>query len=294
MGAVAEADVPPGRPRARAEDHDLPVTVVAPSKGWHIVDFSELWAYRELLYFLTWRDVKVRYKQTVLGAAWAVIQPFVMMVVFTVVFGNLAGVSSHGVPYPIFAFAALVPWTLFAQSLGASSGSLVGSANLISKVYFPRLIAPLAAAGSHLIDFIVAFALLLAMMVYYGIGPTVAVVWLPAFTLLAVTAAFSIGIWLSALNVKYRDVQHAVPFLIQLMLFASPIGYSAAEFSGVWSVVYSLNPMAGVAEGFRWALLGTDTRPGPTIAISTVATVALLLGGLFYFRRVERTFADVI
>lgn len=254
----------------------------------------ELWAFRELLYFLVWRDVKVRYKQTFLGASWAILQPVMLMVVFTIFLGRLAGVGSEGVPYPIFTYVALVPWTLFAQSVNASTVSLVGSANLVSKVYFPRLLLPIAATGSFLLDFGLALGVLGGMMVWYGIEPTVNVVWLPAFTLLSVVTALSVGTWFAALNARYRDVQYAVPFLIQVWLFASPVAYPSSRITGGWRIVYGLNPMAGVVEGFRWALLGTGDGPGVLVAVSCAMAVLLLIGGILYFQRVERTLADVI
>ncbi|MFA5786441.1 MAG: ABC transporter permease [Actinomycetota bacterium] len=271
-----------------------PSILIRPSKGWVRLDVRELWAYRELLFFLVWRDVKVRYKQTVFGAAWAILQPFMLMVVFSIFLGRLAHVPSEGLPYPIFAYSALVPWTLFAQSLSGASDSLVGSSNLITKVYFPRLILPMAAAGSFVIDFVIALGLLVGMMLYYGVHPSAAILWLPALTVLAMLTALSVGIWLGALNVRYRDVRYALPFLVQLWLFASPVAYSSSLVPKAWRGIYALNPMAGVVEGFRWALLGTKTRPGAMIAVSAAATLVIFVGGLAYFRRVERTFADVI
>jgi lipopolysaccharide transport system permease protein len=268
--------------------------VIEPTRGWKRLRLGELWRYRELLYFLVWRDVKVRYKQTVLGASWAVLQPFLLMIVFSVFLGHLARIPSNGVPYPIFAYSALVPWTLFSSSLTGASSSLVKNVNLVGKAYFPRLILPLAAGGSFLLDFVIALALVFGMMVYYGVYPSWAILWLPALSLLALSAAFAVGIWLSAVNVRYRDVQYAVPFLVQLWLFASPVAYPSTLVPKAWRVLYGLNPMAGVVEGFRWALLGTNTRPGPLIAVSALATLALLAAAMAYFQKLEKTFADVI
>lgn len=274
---------------------DLTKTI-APTRGWLDVRLREVWNYRELLFFLTWRDVKVRYKQTFFGAAWAVIQPFMLMVVFSVFLADLVtggGSFPSDIPYPIFTMTALVPWTLFAQSLMWSSTSLVSGANLVSKIYFPRLILPLAATGSFLLDFVIALVVLVGMMLINDITPSSAVIWLPVFTLLALVSALAFGIWLSAINARYRDVQYAIPFLIQLLLFASPIAYPSGHIQDRIGPLYGLNPMAGVVEGFRWALLGTE-RPGGMIVVSAVAAVALFIGGVFYFRKVERTIADVI
>ena len=271
-----------------------PLTVIEPAKGWRLRAVREIWTYRELLFFLTWRDVKIRYKQTLLGGTWAVLQPFLLMLVFALFLGHLAGISSRvDIPYPIFAFAGLVPWTLFAQSLINSSDSLVRGTDLVSKVYFPRLILPIAAAGSFVFDFVIAFGLLVVMMVYYGIAPTGAVVWLPAFTALAVAAALAVGVWLAALNVRYRDVRYVVPFAVQLWMFATPVAYPASLVPERWRAVYYLNPMAGVIEGFRWALAG-GPPPGALTLVSATVVVALIIGGSLYFRRVEGTFADVI
>ena len=271
-----------------------PTLHIAPSKGWVSLKLKELWEYRELLYFLTWRDLKVRYKQTALGAAWAIIQPFFTMVVFSLFFGRLAKVPSDGVPYPIFSFTALVPWTFFANGLTQSSNSLVGSANLITKVYFPRLAIPISSVLSGIVDFVLAFAVLLAMMLYYGIIPTVNVLWLPLFLLLALIASLGVGLWLSALNVEYRDVRYVVPFITQFWLFITPIAYPSSLLPEPWRTLYGLNPMVGVVEGFRWALLGTKTAPGPLIAVSSTAALVILVTGAFYFRRMEKTFADIV
>jgi lipopolysaccharide transport system permease protein len=277
-----------------AVSSDIPVTIVKPSKGWISLKLDELWEYRELLYFLIWRDVKVRYKQTVLGAAWAIIQPFFTMVVFSLFFGKLAKMPSDGMPYPIFAYAALVPWMFFASGLNNSSNSLVGSASLIKKVYFPRLLVPISSIIPGLIDFFLAFAVLLGMMFFYRIWPTVNIIWLPFLLLLAFITALGVGLWLSALNVQFRDVRYTVPFLIQFWLFASPIAYPSSLLSEPWRTLYGINPMAGVVEGFRWALLGTDTAPGPIVIVSSVVSLMLLTSGAFYFRRMEKTFADVV
>jgi lipopolysaccharide transport system permease protein len=275
-------------------DMETPVTVITPSHGWVALQLSKVWEYRELLYFLTWRDIKVRYKQTVLGVAWAIIQPFFTMAVFSIFFGRLAKIPSDGVPYPLFSYAALVPWTFFAHGLSQSSDSLVASANLLKKVYFPRLIIPIAAIFSSVVDFVLAFIVLLVMMLFYGIMPTVNVLWLPYFLLLALTTSLGVGLWLSAMNVQFRDVRYTVPFLTQFWLFATPIAYPSSLLSEPWRTLYGINPMVGVVESFRWALLGAATAPGPIVLVSSLASLALLVSGLFYFRRMEKTFADVV
>ena len=267
---------------------------IEPAKGWVALRLDELWQYRELLYFLAWRDIKVRYKQTALGAAWAVIQPFFTMVVFSLFFGKLAGLSSDGVPYPLFSYAALVPWTFFANGLAQSSDSLVGSANLVRKVYFPRLAIPIAAILSGVVDFCIAFVVLLFMMLYFGVAPTANIVWLPLFALLTIVASLGVGLWLSALNVQFRDVRYVVPFIVQVWLFATPIAYSSSLLSEPWRTVYGLNPMAGVVEGFRWALLGTETAPGAMVAVSAIVALTMLVASAYYFRRMEHTFADQV
>lgn len=271
---------------------DATIIRIEPSKGWVSLKLSELWAYRELVYFLVWRDIKVRYKQTALGAAWAVIQPLLTMLVFSIFFGRLAKMPSDGVPYPIFTFAALVPWTLFANGLTQSANSLVGSANLITKVYFPRLAIPIASVSAAVVDFALALLVLLAMMLYYGIVPTHKVLWLPLFLLLTIVTTLGVGLWFSALNVQYRDVRYVVPFTVQFWLFATPIAYPSSLLPEPWRMLYALNPMVGVVEGFRWALLDTQTAPGPMIAASSAAALLILIGGAFYFRRMEKTFAD--
>ena len=255
---------------------------------------ADLWAYRELLGFLVWRDVAVRYKQTALGVAWAVIQPFFTMVIFSVFFGALAKMPSDGVPYPVFAYCGLLPWQLFAQALNDSGNSLVSNQNLITKVYFPRLVIPIAAVLAGLVDFAIAFLILLVMMAVFRIAPTASLVMLPAFLLLAVASALAVGLWLAALNVQYRDVRYTIPFLAQAWLFATPVAYSSTLVPARWRLLYGLNPMAGVVEGFRWSLLGAGPGPGPMVAVSTAVVVVLLVGGFYYFRRMERTFADVV
>ena len=278
----------------RLEAEAIPLLRIEPSKGWVSLKLAEVWEYRELLYFLTWRDIKVRYKQTILGAAWAIIQPLMIMVIFSLFFGRLAKMPSDGLPYPIFSYAALVPWTFFAYGLTQSSNSLVNSASLIKKVYFPRLAIPIATVLSGVVDFVLAFIVLLGMMLLYGIVPTINVFWLPLFLVLALITSLGVGLWLSAMNVQFRDVRYTVPFLTQFWLFATPIAYPSSLLSEPWRTVYAINPMVGVVEGFRWALLGVDTAPGPIIFVSTLAAVAILITGAFYFRRLEKTFADVV
>ena len=271
-----------------------PVTVIRASQRPGLRDLGELWAYRELLYFLVWRDLKVRYRQTVLGVLWAIIQPLATTLVFSIFFGRLARMPSDGVPYPLFALAALVPWTFFAQALSQASNSVISSQELIRRIYFPRIAIPLAAVLPGLVDFVVAFLVLLGAMAIYGFFPGLAVFWLLPLVLLTAATALGVGLWLAAINVRYRDVRHIVPFLIQIWLFLTPIAYPSSLLSEPWRTVYGLNPMAGVVEGFRWALLGTGTAPGPMIAVSATMTALLLTGGVAYFRRMERTFADVI
>ena len=282
---------------APAAAHETPLahaeTVIAPegSTGGAV---RELWTYRELVFFLIWRDLKVRYKQTALGVTWVVLQPVFTMVVFSVFFGRLASVPSDGVPYPLFAFAALVPWTFFSYGLTQAANSVVMSQHLITKVYFPRLAIPVATVVAGLVDLLLAFIVLLGMMAWYGRWPTLNVVWLPLFILLAIVTCLGVGILFAALNVEFRDVRYIVPFVAQFWLLATPIAYPSSLLSQPWRTVYALNPMVGVVEGFRWALLGTATRPGPIIVASASAALGLLLVGVLYFRRMERTFADVI
>jgi len=275
-------------------EEDIQVMRIAPSRGWVALQLKEVWAYRELLYFMIWRDVKVRYKQTALGAAWAIIQPVFTMIVFSLFFGRLGKIPSDGIPYPLFSYAALVPWAFFSHGLSQASNSLVGSGNLIKKVYFPRLSIPIAAVTSGLIDFALAFSVLLGMMLYYGVVPTGNVIWLPLLLLLTLITSLGVSLWLSALNVQFRDVRHAIPFLTQCWLFATPIAYPSSLLSEPWRTLYSINPMVGVVEGFRWALLGAETAPGPMVIVSALAALAILVSGTFYFRRLEKTFADVI
>jgi lipopolysaccharide transport system permease protein len=270
------------------------VTVIRPSRGWLSVDVQELWEYRDLIYFLVWRDIKVRYKQTALGAAWAVLQPLLTMVVFSLFFGRLSRVPSDGVPYPLFSLAALVPWSFFSYGLSQSANSLVGSQNLIKKVYFPRLAIPLGTVLSGLVDFGLGLLVLLVMMLAYGIIPGFRALWTLPLLLLTLVAALGVGFWLSALNVKYRDVRFIVPFLIQLWLFATPIAYPSSLLKEPWRTVYAINPLVGVVEGFRWALLGTKTAPGAMLVVSSLATLLIFLGGIMYFRRTESTFADLV
>lgn len=284
----------PGAAGAPSWLDDLPEIVIRPSRGWVSLNLHDLWEYRELLYFLTWRDIKIRYKQTVLGASWAILQPFFTMVVFSLFFGRLAGIPSDDIPYPIFSYAALVPWQFFANGLTTSASSLVGDANLLKKVYFPRLVMPISAVMAGGVDFLLAFVVLLGMMLFYGIAPTANVVWLPLLLLLALVTSLGVGLWLTAMNVQFRDVRYVVPFLVQAWMFASPIAYPSTLLDQPWRTLYGINPMAGVVEGFRWALLGTETAPAPVIAVSSVVAAALLVSGAFYFRRMERTFADVV
>lgn len=283
--------IPGSDPR---QSESFAVLRIEPSRGWVSLGLRELWDYRELVYFFIWRDIKVRYKQTVLGGLWAILQPFFTMLIFSVFFGRLAKIPSEGVPYPLFAFAALVPWQFFANGLSQSSTSLVASSNLVAKVYFPRLALPTSKVLSGIVDFLLAFAMLIALMLYYGAKPTYHLFWLPFFFLLALTTALGVSIWFSALHVQFRDVQHAIPFVVQAWLFATPVAYPSSLLSEPWRTLYGINPMVGVVEGFRWALLGTNTAPGPIIAVSSTVSIALLVSGTFYFRRLEKTFADIV
>jgi len=277
----------------RAAYRNAPSIVVEATRSWDL-NFREIWDYRDLLFFLAWRDISIRYKQTVLGASWAVIQPFLTMILFTIFFGKLAAVPSEGVPYPVFTFAALLPWQYFSTTLGNVANSLVNNSNLLSKVYFPRLLIPISSLLPPAVDFVIAFLVLLGLMIFYHLSPTSNVVWLPVFMLLALVTTLGAGLWLAALNVKYRDVRYIVPVMVQFGMFVSPVAYPSSLVPAPWRTLYALNPMAGVIEGFRWALLGTDTAPGPLVAVSAVAALILLVSGLFYFRRTEKTFADVI
>jgi lipopolysaccharide transport system permease protein len=271
------------------------ITVIKPSRGWVALNLRDLWSYRELIFFLTWRDIKVRYKQAALGVGWAILQPILTMVIFSVVFGKLAKMpTDNQIPYPIFSFVALLPWQLFANALQRAGTSLVSSAHLITKVYFPRLVIPISAVAAGLIDFVISFVVLLGMMVFYKIYPTWNMLWLIPLVLLALLTALAVGLWLSALNVQYRDVQQMIPFLIQAWMYASPVAYSAKLIpGGIWEIIYGLNPMAGVIQGFRWALLG-GSQPGILLYVSIAMVLFLLVTGLYYFRRMEKTFADTV
>lgn len=270
------------------------VVVIEPSSGWPSLRLRELWRYRELLYFLAWRDVKVRYKQTALGVAWAVLQPVLTMVVFTIFFGRVAKLPSQGLPYPLFSLAGLLPWTFFATGLTQSSGSLVASSNLITKVYFPRLVVPVASTLAGIVDVGFALVVLLAMMAVYGVAPGLAILLVPAILALALTATLGVGLWFSALNVQYRDVRYIVPVLVQLWLLATPIAYPSSLLDEPWRTLYGLNPMAGVVDAFRWAVVGAPAPPGGMVALSAAVSLLLVTGGAYYFRRVERRFADVV
>lgn len=284
-----------GKPSNRsARSHNYAHIHIEPAKGFSFPDFRELLNYRELLYFLVWRDIKVRYKQTVFGAAWAILQPLLTMVVFSIFFGRLAGVPSEGVPYPIFSYAALVPWTFFANGVSSSANSLVGSSHLITKVYFPRLVIPISSVLAGFPDLVLAFIVLLGMMLFFGIAPTANIVWLPLLLALAFVTAVGVGLWLSALNVQFRDIRYVTPFLIQLWLFATPVAYPSSLVPEPLRLLYALNPMVGVVEGFRWALLDTDTPPGPIVMVSAFVAISILASGLSYFRKMEDTFADVV
>jgi lipopolysaccharide transport system permease protein len=271
------------------------VTTIRPSRGWLGVNLSELWRYRELIYFLIWRDVKVRYKQTLLGAAWAILKPFFSMVVFSVIFGTLARIPTDEVPPPLFYYSGLLPWVFFQDGISKASNSLVTGRNLITKVYFPRLAIPLSSVIAGLVDFMLAFLVMIGMMVYYGYRPSSAIWTLPLFMLLAFFTSLGGGLWLAALNVTYRDIGYVTPFLVQVWLYASPVVYSATLITGdLWQLVYGLNPMAGVVQGFRWAMLGVGQPPSSFLAASVAVSLLLLISGTLYFRRMERTFADVI
>lgn len=274
--------------------NSYPKVILKPSKGWLGINLPEIWRYRELIYFLTWRDIKVRYKQAVLGIAWAVLQPVLTMAITSVVFGYLLKVSSGDVPYPVFVMAALLPWHLFSTSLQKSSQSLVGNAHLLTKIYFPRLIIPVSSVMAVMLDFAISFLVLIATMLIYKTYPTWNIFWLIPLTFLAVLAALAVGLWLSALNVQYRDVQHMVPFIIQIWMYASPVVYSIDIIPvGIFRTLYGLNPMVGVVQGFRWALFG-GSAPDLTLLISTMVVLILFISGLYYFRRMEKTFADIV
>ncbi len=300
--ATPAHDIPPttsassgaATPRELPAASEIRMIRIQPSRGWVSLGLAELWAYRELVVFLTWRDIKVRYKQTLLGAGWAIIQPVFGMVVFTVFFGRLAKMPSDGIPYPVFSFAALVPWTFFANGLSQASAVLVGSTNLVTKVYFPRLAMPIASVLSGVVDLLIAMAVLVGLMLYYGITPGLDLLWLPAFVALGVATALGIGTWLAAMNVRFRDVRYVVPFMIQLWMFVTPVVYPSSLVKEPWRTIYGLNPMAGVIDGFRWALLGTPAPPTSMLAVSTLTASALMMSGLYYFRRMESSFADLV
>lgn len=270
------------------------IIFIKPTKGWGSLNLRELWLYRELIYFLTWRDLKVRYKQTVLGAGWAILQPVLSMIVFSIFFGSLLNVPSEGVPYPIFSYAALLPWGVFAKALNDTGRSLVSNRAMLTKIYFPRMVIPLASVFSSLADFLIAFIVMLGLMFYYRIAPTSNIWTLPLFLLLAVITALGVGLWLSAMNVLYRDIGYMIPYITQLWFYLTPIVYSSSEVPEQWRFFYALNPMVGVVEGFRWALLGTSDAPDPMIAVSATISVVIFISGMFYFRRMERTFADMV
>ena len=271
-----------------------PVLRITPPARWWEIRFGELWEYRELLYFFVWRDIKIRYKQTAIGAAWAVLQPLLTMIVFTLFFGKLAHIPSEGLPYPIFYYSALLPWMYFAASLQNATNTIVENQRVITKVYFPRLDLPLSSVLSGLVDFGVSFLMFVAMVIYFGIGPSAALLWLPAFLLLALLTALGVGLWLSALNAIYRDVRYVVPFLVQFWLFASPVAYPSSLVPEKWRWLYGLNPMAGVIEGFRWSLTGRGEPPGRLILVSSGVVLVVLLSGVAYFQKMETTIADVV
>jgi lipopolysaccharide transport system permease protein len=272
----------------------VPIVRITPPTRWWILPFGELWDFRELVYFFVWRDIKIRYKQTAIGAAWAVLQPLLTMLIFSLFFGRLAHIPSEGLPYPIFYYSALLPWMYFAAALQNATNTIVENQRVITKVYFPRLALPLASVLSGLVDFGVSFAMFVVLMIYYGIRPTPALLWFPAFILLAILTALGVGLWLSALNALYRDVRYVLPFLVQFWLFASPVAYPASLVPQKWRWLYGLNPMAGVIEGVRWSLTGHTSPPGRLIFVSTAAVLVLLASGLAYFQKVETTVADVV
>jgi lipopolysaccharide transport system permease protein len=272
----------------------VPSIIIQPRQGLFHLDLGSVWLYRELLYFLAWREIKVRYKQTIIGTAWAILQPLMTMAILTIVFGKFAKIPSDGLPYPLFAYVALLPWEYFSQALSRSGIGVVNDANLIRKIYFPRLIIPLAAVVTPLVDFFLSLLILLGMMLWFGVMPTWRVIALPLFLLMALLTALSLGLWLSALNVRYRDIRHIIPFLTQLWMFASPIAYPVSLVPEQWRLLYSLNPLVGVVEGFRWALLGNDSPNFSIMAVSAAVVLVVLVGGVVYFKKMEQTFADVI
>ncbi|MBC8506399.1 MAG: ABC transporter permease [Anaerolineales bacterium] len=270
--------------------------LLRPTRGWSALNLGDLWRYRELIFFLTWRDIKVRYKQTVLGAAWAIIRPVMTMLVYSLIFGQLANLDSEGVPYTIFTYVALLPWQLFSKAMNDTGRSMVSNRNMITKVYFPRLVIPISTVLSGLVDFLIAFIILIGMMIYYDISLTSAIWTLPLFLILTLVSALGVGLWFSSMNVLYRDVGYMLPFLIEMWKYLTPVAYSAQYVTGTWKIIYSLNPMAGVVQGFRWALLGIelDATATMTMSISIGVSILVLISGLFYFRRMERTFADMV
>lgn len=290
LSRAREASTPEFR---QAANTSAPLTIIKPTVGWAKLRLDELWEFRELVFFFIWRDVKVRYKQTALGAAWAIIQPLFTMIVFSIFFGRLAGVPSDNIPYPLFALGGLVPWMFFMNGLTHGANSLVENEKLLKKVFFPRLVVPIAAVFAGLIDFVIALLLLVVAMFHYGVWPDASIVLLPIFVLVGGIAATGVALWLSALNVQYRDVRYVVPFLGQIWMFASPIAYPSSLLSESWRIAYALNPMVGVVEGVRWSLLNTPAPPWQVFAVSTAVAVVLLITGAFFFRRVERHFADI-
>lgn len=279
--------------RLKAEERPPHITI-QPSRGWVSLRTRDLVEYRELIFYLTWRDIKVRYKQTILGALWAILQPLFTMVIFSIFFGKLAGIPSDGLPYPLFCYSGMVIWTFFANGVLGSSNSMVEASNTIKKIYFPRLIIPISSIMSGVIDFALAFTILLVMMAYYGVWPGWNVLWLPLFLLMALISAMGVGFWFSAMNVLFRDVRYAIPFIIQAWLFLTPIAYPTSLLSNGWKIVYGLNPMAGIVDGLRWSLLGVSSKPDSMIIVSAGISVFIFVTGAFYFRRTERVFADVI
>jgi lipopolysaccharide transport system permease protein len=280
--------------KSQGDSQEIPWFEIRPTTGWFSLDLRELWAYRELAYFLAWREIKVRYKQTAIGVAWAVLQPLAMMAVFTIFFGKLGNLPSDGIPYPLFAFAALLPWQLFSRTITECTNSLVADQRLITKVYFPRIIIPLATTMSAIVDFAISAGLLVALMFFYGVVPGIEIVWLPVFILLMLIAALGVGFWLSALNVEYRDVRYALPFVNQFWLFVTPVVYSSSLVPERWRLLYGLNPMVGVIEGFRWSLLGVGKGPSPMLAISATIAIVLFISGIIWFHRREQTFVDTL
>jgi lipopolysaccharide transport system permease protein len=279
---------------SRSDSQEIPCFEIRPTTGWLSLDIGELWAYRELIYFLTWRDIKVRYKQTAIGVAWAVLQPLAMMAVFTILFGKLANIPSEGVPYPLFAYAALLPWQLFSRTISESTSSLVTDQRLITRVYFPRIIVPLSTTLAAMADFGIASGLLVVLMFVYGAIPGAALVWLPAFILLMVITALGIGFWLAALNVEYRDVMYTLPFIIQFWFFVTPIVYPSSLVPERWQILYGLNPLVGVVEGIRWALFGVGKGPSLMLAASTLIALFLFISGIIWFQRREENFIDAL